>query len=285
MGGWLPFKGCCEAGESFEQTAIREVLEETCYLVKLDNIDLHHTFATHRKIYKIGLCEIPFDFINQFRAARKKETREKCKEKYEVRFFYLDTALANKMIHPITKQSIEFYWNNIIYSKPKLTRRLSEPLMYDIPTKPVLKTRSRSETIPIERPQHNNDIWVKFEKNKVTVGMIVKIEPYQNNYVQNMQPVMAQTDRAINHNATKIVVEPLTNEVANDFNLIMSDLLNEIKRTLHVTNPNPWPKMQKNNDIKHTVLPLDYYLTANQTIKDDLVMDDFINNIVSHVLY
>ena len=161
-GGWLPFKGCNEANETYEQTAIREVAEETCFLVSLPNISLDHTFSSHIKIYKIGLCYVPFEFIDEFARVRKHEQREKSKEKYEVKFFPIKTIKQNFTIHPLAVKSIEYYWS-ILHNKkklqsystkaifniprPKLSRSASEIVMKYLRLNKPIKARSQSVTL------------------------------------------------------------------------------------------------------------------------------------------
>lgn len=110
---WLPFKGCNEEGETFEQTAIREIREETCGLVSLDSISLDHVFTTKHKIYRIGLCRVDFDIIEQFEKVRKAESRKEFREKQEIRFFPLDTIFIKQKVHSISRASIKFYWDKL----------------------------------------------------------------------------------------------------------------------------------------------------------------------------
>lgn len=114
---WLPFKGCNELGETLEETAIREVREETCGLVKLDKIELEHQFTSKRKHYHIGLCEVPYDIIDTFSAVRAREGRVEYKEKKRLRFFSIDTILENNAIHNISKASVMYYWNKLMSLK------------------------------------------------------------------------------------------------------------------------------------------------------------------------
>lgn len=111
---WLPFKGCNETGESFEQTAIREIKEETCGLVTLENISLDHVFTTKHKIYRIGLCQVDFSIIEQFEQVRKAESRKEFREKQEIKFFPLDSIFIKQKIHSISRASIKFYWDKLM---------------------------------------------------------------------------------------------------------------------------------------------------------------------------
>jgi ADP-ribose pyrophosphatase YjhB (NUDIX family) len=112
---WLPFKGCNENGESLEETAIREINEETCGLIQLDSIELEHVFTTKRKKYHIGICEVPYDIIEKFEKAHLLENRIHYKEKKQIKFFPINECLNNDKIHSISKASIRFYWNKLKY--------------------------------------------------------------------------------------------------------------------------------------------------------------------------
>lgn len=110
---WLPFKGCSEEGETVEETAIREVYEETCGLVQLDNISLEHRFASKRKNYFIGLCHVPYDLIRQFSETRKSESRLSYMEKKRIKFFPYSSLLTDKTIHNISRSCIRYFWNKL----------------------------------------------------------------------------------------------------------------------------------------------------------------------------
>jgi hypothetical protein len=112
--GWLPFKGRNEFNETYEETAIREIYEETCGVVKLDTINLDHKFVSKNKTYYIGLIYVPYNFIDQFNIKLEKETREEFKEKKSVKFFKLYKCFNDKKIHYLSKNSIEFYLNDLI---------------------------------------------------------------------------------------------------------------------------------------------------------------------------
>jgi ADP-ribose pyrophosphatase YjhB (NUDIX family) len=106
---WLPFKGCNEKGETYEETALREIKEETCGLVNAENIDLAHIFGSKRKKYRIGLIYVPYDVIDQFNNARKKEQREQYIEKRKLGFFDIEHIMNNKYVHNLSKESIRYY--------------------------------------------------------------------------------------------------------------------------------------------------------------------------------
>ncbi len=110
---WLPFKGGSFENETPEQTAIRELHEETCGLITIDSINLHHKFSTKRKEYHIGLVEAPYTILSDFEEARKKEIREAYKEKKELRFFPFPDVLHDRTVHNISKSSILYYKNTL----------------------------------------------------------------------------------------------------------------------------------------------------------------------------
>lgn len=124
-GNYLQFKGCTQPGETKEQTAIREIYEETCGLVKIDKITLYHVFNTKHKHYHIGLCYVPYNIIYDFPKALKTEKRHDYLEKTAIRFFPL-TYIRNKNIHKIAMYSIKFYWNvlMIISNEKKSTEKI-----------------------------------------------------------------------------------------------------------------------------------------------------------------
>ena len=111
--GWLPFKGRNENNETYEQTAIREIYEETCGLIKINEIKLEHKFTTKQKIYHIGLIKVPYDFIYDFNNKIYLETRNEFKEKQDVKFFKLSECFNNNKIHQLSKVSIQFYLNRL----------------------------------------------------------------------------------------------------------------------------------------------------------------------------
>jgi ADP-ribose pyrophosphatase YjhB (NUDIX family) len=123
QGEWLPFKGCNENGESFMETAIREIKEETCGLVEISNISLDHKFTSKRKHYYIGICEVPFDIIEKFNIIRKNEKRKEYIEKEELKFFNLDTVLDCKEVHNISKASINYFMNKLILLNTSLQNK------------------------------------------------------------------------------------------------------------------------------------------------------------------
>lgn len=106
---WLPFKGGCQENETLEQTAIREIFEETCGLILIDDIELHHKFATKRKEYHIGLIEVPYELLKTFPLAKENETRENFMEKKALKFFPYPDILKDTSVHNISKSSILFY--------------------------------------------------------------------------------------------------------------------------------------------------------------------------------
>ena len=112
-GAYLPFKGGVEPGETPEHAALREIEEETCGIVKLDNIVLEHKFTTKRKEYHIGLVEVPYNIIEQFNEIIKTEGRAHYREKKHIKFFLQRELYRNPEIHPITKASLIYYKNKL----------------------------------------------------------------------------------------------------------------------------------------------------------------------------
>lgn len=108
---WLPFKGCNEQNETFEETAIREIFEETAGLVNIPYINLQHKFTSKRKNYYIGLIQIQYDIIDKFNNSKFAELRPEYKEKKELKFFPIETILLDNTVHEISKASIKYYWN------------------------------------------------------------------------------------------------------------------------------------------------------------------------------
>lgn len=110
---WLPFKGCKDYNETNEETAIREIYEETCGLVKITDINLDLVFNTKNKLYYIGLIEVPYNILNKFKNIRKVATDPCSIEKTRMRFFKL-TNLPKMRFHKITKKCIDFYYNYLV---------------------------------------------------------------------------------------------------------------------------------------------------------------------------
>ena len=114
---WLPFKGGPDKDETYEQAAIREIYEETCGLVKLDNINLDHVFNTKHKIYHIGLIYVDYEIIKQFpiEVAKKQVGIDyRFLEKTALRFFPLAECMGSNELHSISKLSIRYYWDKLL---------------------------------------------------------------------------------------------------------------------------------------------------------------------------
>lgn len=110
---WLPFKGRKQDNESPEDAAKREIYEETCGMLHVDDIRLHHVFSSKRKTYRIGICEAPYGIIEKFMNMRDKEHRYEYKEKIAIRSFDLLESLSSQAVHYLSKQSITFYWKEL----------------------------------------------------------------------------------------------------------------------------------------------------------------------------
>ena len=158
---WLPFKGGCQEGETDEETAIREIYEETCGLVKVDSIKLHHKFSTKRKIYHIGICEVPYDIIDNFERTRNEETREEFREKREIKFLPYPEVLKDPTVHNISKSSILFYKNVLDNLKNKGSGKIGLRARYlGVPVKLAKPQRFNASYTPhIERLIDNTRIW------------------------------------------------------------------------------------------------------------------------------
>lgn len=178
-GGWLPFKGCNEYNETYEQTAIREVQEETCYLIHLNNIKLDHRFESHAKIYMIGLCEVPYEFLLYFRQARQYETRWKCQEKSLVKFFKLESTLDSKQIHGLSKNSIKYYWS-ILQNRDVLKKYGTKAQLCIKIDKPIKSTKFTNFTFnktPKKNKQHPKSTAVSptLVSPKISFAQMIKL--------------------------------------------------------------------------------------------------------------
>lgn len=128
-GEWFPFKGTREKGETNEQAAIREIKEETCNVVKIDNIDLKCNYSTKRKHYHIGLVQINTYDINKFYQNREILLKNikynyynqyySYLEKTDVRMFSLDEILSLNL-HDITLTPIKYYYSYLKSLQTKL---------------------------------------------------------------------------------------------------------------------------------------------------------------------
>lgn len=112
-GNWLPFKGRNEGYETWEETARREIFEETGGLLKVDKISLDHVFATSFKIYRIGLLYVDYSIIDAFDEVRKYEVRYAFLEKSKLKFFAINEVLKDPSVHNMSKASIQFYWDKL----------------------------------------------------------------------------------------------------------------------------------------------------------------------------
>lgn len=110
---YLPFKGCPNEKETFEQAACREVAEETCGLVQVNQIQLWNNFSTRHKHYHMGLIFVDYAILEQFEEVRKTENRKAFLEKKNIKFFPLHSVLQSPEVHLISKTSINFYWDTL----------------------------------------------------------------------------------------------------------------------------------------------------------------------------
>lgn len=130
-GEWFPFKGTREKGETNEQTAIREIYEETCKIVKIDSVELKCKYSTKRKHYHIGITFISFDKINKFHIERKSimddpylKHRLVYLEKTEIQFFKLDNIFNNNF-HEITYIPIRYYYSHLKNIQNKIHNQIN----------------------------------------------------------------------------------------------------------------------------------------------------------------
>lgn len=119
---WLPFKGCVENDETYEQTAIREIKEESCNLVDISTIKLNFNFSTRNKTYHLGLVKVPYDIIAKFNEARQLETRREYVEKKALKFFSLKSLRNDDAIHHISQKVIKYYWTALHYVKKNIKK-------------------------------------------------------------------------------------------------------------------------------------------------------------------
>jgi 8-oxo-dGTP pyrophosphatase MutT (NUDIX family) len=112
---WTPFKGVIEAGETLEQTAAREIKEETGGLIEITEIDLIHKFTTLYKHYCIGAIAVKDTFVAEFHTMKIKNIIDKKPHdhlmKDSVAFFTFHDAFRSPEVHSITKKSLHFYLN------------------------------------------------------------------------------------------------------------------------------------------------------------------------------
>jgi 8-oxo-dGTP pyrophosphatase MutT (NUDIX family) len=114
---WMPFKGCTKPNETFEETAKREVYEETCKLVHVENIVLENHFSSKNKHYHIGLVYADYSIIDKFKEECTKTDVKDYLEKKEIRFFSLYDLLGENPLynlHSLTLVSIEFYKDKLL---------------------------------------------------------------------------------------------------------------------------------------------------------------------------
>lgn len=158
-GHWFPFKGCQKEGETFKETAIREIYEETCGLIKLIDINLDQEFKTKHKTYHIGLEYVPRKLLDNFSLYRSLETRPDYMEKDAIHIFPLDDIWQNKKIHYITKKSIGFYKSQLLSKQNKTYLNTSRThhtmkIVAQAYAKKLLPTYSKynSNTCPNNKP-------------------------------------------------------------------------------------------------------------------------------------
>jgi hypothetical protein len=136
-GDYFPFKGVREKYETNKQTAIREIFEETCGVLTINDINLLCNFSTKRKHYHIGLVYISLNEIKQFsinkiKIENDKENIEKnwiYLEKIDIKIFKLD-YLCKYKFHEITYKPIKFYQNQLISIQNSIKKNVSKDIFY-----------------------------------------------------------------------------------------------------------------------------------------------------------
>jgi 8-oxo-dGTP pyrophosphatase MutT (NUDIX family) len=125
-GDWFPFKGTCEPGETYNQTAAREIEEETCKLVRLspNDISLDCEYHTPRKIYHIGLNFVPYTFIREFYIVRRLIDDRHCLEKTNIRMFDI-SKLNTYSFHQVTTTPLQHYYPFLDELQRKINHAMS----------------------------------------------------------------------------------------------------------------------------------------------------------------
>lgn len=115
-GHWLPFKGCNKKDETYLEAARREINEETCGLVNVENenFNLDFCFSSKTKHYHFGLYKVDYNVVNKFETVRQGETRKSFIEKKALKFFPFNYNLLHKRLHKITKLILQFYWSKLL---------------------------------------------------------------------------------------------------------------------------------------------------------------------------
>jgi hypothetical protein len=127
-GEWFPFKGTKDIGETYEETAIREIREETCNVIKVNSIKLDCNYSTKRKHYHIGITQINKNDINQFYKNRNAILKNSYDyhlknyaylEKTNLKMFLLDDIFQYDF-HEITLYPIKYYYTFLKNKQKKL---------------------------------------------------------------------------------------------------------------------------------------------------------------------
>lgn len=111
-GEWFPFKGTREKGETNDETAIREIYEETCTIVDVSSIDLDCHYSTKRKHYHIGLIQVDSCIMTEFYKKRAEIEDKEYLEKTSIKAFALDD-MDCYFFHTVTKIPIQYYYNKL----------------------------------------------------------------------------------------------------------------------------------------------------------------------------
>lgn len=126
-GGLYPFKGVQEKNETYEDTAAREIYEETCQLVapKPHELNLLCVFSTMRKKYHIGLLYVPYSFTKLFGVVRTRHKEKKYLEKTGIVMFELRNIMFQKL-HNISIIPILFYYEELCSVQKNITLALTQ---------------------------------------------------------------------------------------------------------------------------------------------------------------
>jgi ADP-ribose pyrophosphatase YjhB (NUDIX family) len=117
---YTPCKGRMEPGEIAEESAIREIAEESNNMIILDELDLYFASGSSKKTHFLGLCYVPFTFIEQYNSSSK---RIKEAEKDNFRFFRVDDILSYRydvrLVPRYVVDATRFYESYMMYNEDR----------------------------------------------------------------------------------------------------------------------------------------------------------------------
>jgi hypothetical protein len=152
-GEWFPFKGTSDNNENNKQTAIREIYEETCGVVRVNKIDLNCNYATKRKYYHIGLIKTHPNIINKFYQNKENllaslvnhDSYNAYLEKTDIKMFPLEYIFKYNF-HDITATPIKYYYKQL--------KKIEDTLKNKLPKKPTSREKFMSNKIPCIKNQY-----------------------------------------------------------------------------------------------------------------------------------